>query len=187
MQEDTNILHLYTGAVMRDLTVEQYLNGTDQHSTNHEGNIKQVSHHLCRGRMNNTSNMPTITLAWLVILPYYYHCIAPHMSACHSTRMYSPLKTMLGKIKDRYQAYCTTYKMHTMATCHGGAGQPLDRGINFPTEDPEPTDIDNESTPSSDATIALGGPEAEGHPKYPVYNNHNKLTALMRELNNLHQ
>ena len=35
--------------------------------------------------------------------------------------------------------------------------------------------------------VALGGPEAEGHPEDPVYNNHDKLTALMREINNLHQ
>ena len=39
---------------------------------------------------------------------------------------------------------------------------------------------------ASEATVALGGPEAEGHPKDPVYNNHNKLTALMREINDLH-
>ena len=32
------------------------------------------------------------------------------MSACHSTRSCSPLKTVLGKIGDRYQANCTTYK-----------------------------------------------------------------------------
>ena len=37
---------------------------------------------------------------------------------------------------------------------------------------PEPTDIENESTHSSDATVALGGPEAEGHPRDTVYSNH---------------
>ena len=77
--------------------------------------------------------------------------------------------------------------MHTMATHHGGAGHTLDRGINIHAEDPGPADIDNESTHSSDATVALGGPEAEGHPKDPVYNNHDKLTAFMREINNLCQ
>ena len=77
--------------------------------------------------------------------------------------------------------------MHAMATHHRGAGHPLDRGINLHAEDPEPTDIDNESTHSSNATVALGGPEAEGHPKDPVYSNHNKLTALTREINDLHQ
>ena len=34
-----------------------------------------------------------------------------------------------------------------MATHHGGAGHPLDRGINLNIEDPESTDIDNESMP----------------------------------------
>ena len=102
------------------------------------------------------------------------------MSAHHSTRMHSPLKTVLGKIRDKYQAYCTTYKMHAMATCHRGTGCPLDRGINLYAEDPEPTDIDNDSTHSSDTTVALRGPEAEGHPKDPVYSNHDKLMALMR-------
>ena len=87
------------------------------------------------------------------------------MSACHSTRICSPLKTVLGKIGDKYQAYCTTYKIHAMATHHGGAGCPLDRSINNHAEDLEPTDIDNDNTHSSNATVALGEPEAEGHPK----------------------
>ena len=109
------------------------------------------------------------------------------MSAHHSTRMYSPLNTVLGKISDRYQAYCTTYEIHAMATCHGGAGHLLDRGIDLHAEDTELTDIDNESTHSSNATVALGGPEAEGHPNDPVYSNHDKLTALTREINDLCQ
>ena len=62
---------------------------------------------------------------------------------------------MLRKVRDRYQAYCTTYKMDTMATHHGGARCPLDRGIDMHTEDPEPADIDTESTHSSNATVAL--------------------------------
>ena len=73
--------------------------------------------------------------------------------------------------------------MHAMATHHGGAEHPLDRGIDIDVEEPEPAGIDNESTHSSGATVALGGPEAEGHPKDPVYNNHDKLTALRREIN----
>ena len=52
------------------------------------------------------------------------------MSACHSLRSCSPLKTVFGKIADIYQAYRHTYKTHTMATCHGGSGQHLDRNIN---------------------------------------------------------
>ena len=40
---------------------------------------------------------------------------------------------------------------------------------------------------SSDATVALGGPEAVGHPEDPVYNDQDRLTALTREINDLHQ
>ena len=72
-----------------------------------------------------------------MILPYYYHGIALHVSADHSTRTCSPLKTVLEKIGDGYKAYCTTYKMHTMATYNGGTGCPLDRGIDIHTEDLE--------------------------------------------------
>ena len=72
-----------------------------------------------------------------------------------------------------------------MATGHGGAGCPLDRGLHILTEDPEHADID--ITHSSDATITLGGPEAVGHPEDPVYNNEDRLTTLTREINDLHQ
>ena len=52
------------------------------------------------------------------------------MSACHSLRSCSPLKTVFGKIGDTYQAYCHTYKTHAMATCHGGSGKTPGRDIN---------------------------------------------------------
>ena len=120
-------------------------------------------------------------------LPYYYHNSTLQMSAHHSTRLHSPLKKVLGKIRDRYQAYCTTYKMHTMATHHGGKGHPLNRGLDTLIEDLECADYNNESTHSSDATIVLGAPEAVGHPKDPVYSNQDKLTELTREINDLHQ
>ena len=74
-----------------------------------------------------------------------------------------------------------------MATHHRGAGCPLDRGMDIITEDPEDTDIDNESIHSSDATVTLEGPEGEGCPEDPVYNTQDKLTALTREINDLHQ
>ena len=77
--------------------------------------------------------------------------------------------------------------MYTMATCHGGVGCPLDRGMDILTEDQEHADIDNESTYSSEATVALGGSEAEGHPKDPVHNTQDKFTALTMEKNDLHQ
>ena len=87
------------------------------------------------------------------------------MSVHCNTRLCSLLKTVLGKLGDQYQAYCTTYKTHAMTTCHGGPGCPLDRGLDSLTEDPEHADINNDSTHSLDATVALGGPEAVGHPE----------------------
>ena len=96
---------------------------------------------------------------------------------------------MLGKIGDKYKAYCSLYKTHTMATCHGGAGHPLDRDINLNVEDLESTGInnDNKSTLGLDVTVALGGPEAECHPNDPIYSNQAQMMALMREINYLHQ
>ena len=38
-----------------------------------------------------------------------------------------------------------------------------------------------------DATVALGGPEAEGHPNDLIYISQAKLVALAREINDLHQ
>ena len=67
---------------------------------------------------------------------------------------------MLGKIEDRYQAYCTTYKMHTMATCYGGTECPIDRDIILHIEDAKGIntgpDNNNESTRGSDTTTAFG-------------------------------
>ena len=63
------------------------------------------------------------------------------MSACSNLRLCSPLKTVFNKLGDTYQVYCNTYKTHTMATCHGGAGQPLDRDITPHGQD---TDILND-------------------------------------------
>ena len=79
--------------------------------------------------------------------------------------------------------------MHAMATHHGGAGCPIDRDINLYIEDAETTSLDNDnvSTSGSETTIALGGPEAEGHPDELICNNQTKLTALTREMNNLWQ
>ena len=52
-----------------------------------------------------------------------------------------------------------------MATHHGVARCPLDRGLDILTEHPEHAHLNNDSTHSSDTTVALGGPEAVGHPK----------------------
>ena len=51
-----------------------------------------------------------------------------------------------------------------MATHHGDASCSLDRGLDILAEDPEHTDINNDSTHSSDTTVALGGQEAVGTP-----------------------
>ena len=64
---------------------------------------------------------------------------------------------------------------------------PLGRGMDILAEHPEYTDIDNEITHSSDVAVAPGVSEAVGHPKDPVYYNQDKLTALMREIHDLHQ
>ena len=95
---------------------------------------------------------------------------------------------MLGKIKDRYQTYCTVYKMHTMAT-HHGVGCPIDRDIDLHIEDADTTglDNDNDSISGSDTTVALARPEADGHPDELIPSNQAKLTALTREINDLCQ
>ena len=59
--------------------------------------------------------------------------------------------------------------------------------LDILTEDPEQADINNDSTHSLDATVALGGPQTVGHPEDPVYDNQDQLTTLTREINNLHQ
>ena len=74
-----------------------------------------------------------------------------------------------------------------MATSHGGAGHPLARGLNIFAEVLEHTETDNDSTHSSDVTVAVGGPDTVGHPEDPVYDNQDRLTALMREITDLHQ
>ena len=116
------------------------------------------------------------------------------MSGCHSKNSsgtHSLFKTMLWKIGDRYQVYCTTYRTHAMGTHHRGTGHPVGRGIDLHIEDMEGIktgpDKDNESTSGSHTTIALGGSEAAGHPSELLPSNQAKLTALRREIHNLHQ
>ena len=78
-----------------------------------------------------------------------------------------------------------------MATCHGGAGCPIDRDIDLHVEDAEGIntglDNDDESTSGSGTTIALGGSEADGHPNELIPSNQAKLTAFIRKINDLHQ
>ena len=75
------------------------------------------------------------------------------MSAHHSLRLCSPLKTVFGKIGDTYQAYCNTYKTHAMATHHGGSGSPLDRDIDVTRE--TQTTADNDVEDCEDAECIL--------------------------------
>ena len=102
------------------------------------------------------------------------------MSACCSLILHSPLKTVFGKLGDTYQAYCNTYKTHTMATCHGGSGQPLDREIDVTGEGHETTHTDIENTQDIHPVDAH-------HFEDLQHNNLMKLTALTREVDDLHQ
>ena len=74
--------------------------------------------------------------------------------------------------------------MHAMATHHRGVGCPIDRDIDLHIKDAEITGLenDNESISGSDNTIALGGPEVEGHPNELIPSSQAKLKALMREI-----
>ena len=82
-------------------------------------------------------NMPYIAFARYVNQLY----ISLLISACCNLTSCSPLKTVFNKLGDTYQAYCNTYKTHTMATHHGSAGQPLDRDTTLHGQD---TDIPND-------------------------------------------
>ena len=167
---------------MRDPTVESAPEQYDQHSANHKGSIQWVSCQHHKGKTVTHCHYAYISYC-LVIDPEN----TPHMSAHHNTRSCSPLKTVLGKIRDQYQAYCTTYKTHAMATCNRGAGCLLDRGLDILTEDTEHTDINNSSTHSSDITVVLGDPDAVGHTEDPTCDSQDRLTTLTREINDLHQ
>ena len=98
---------------------------------------------------------------------------------------------MLQEIRYKYQMYFTTYKKHSMATHHGGAGHPIDGDLDLHIDDAEGINTglanDNESTSGSDTIVALGRPKVEGHPDESTPSNQAKLMALMREINYLHQ
>ena len=119
--------------------------------------------------------MPYIAFALYVNLLIFIFVIIL-MSACHSLRSHSPLKTVFGKIGDTYQTYCHTYKTHTMATCHGGSGQPLDGDINAHKD----TDTDIEQT--QDFHHVNTNDFEESDPNNPA-----RLTLITRELDDLYQ
>ena len=102
------------------------------------------------------------------------------MSVCCNLRSHSPLKTVLGRIGDIYQVYCNTYKTHTMATHHGGSGQPLNRD----------TDMTREEQPIVDTNVEVQQdlhPEDAAHFEDVEHTNAARLTVITRELDDLCQ
>ena len=93
------------------------------------------------------------------------------MSALHNLRLHSPLKTVLNKPGNCYQAYINTYKTHAMATHHGCAGEPLDR----------------DSAPHEHGTDATSNYNHEDMDNFEnvEHENHTTPTALTRNLDNL--
>ena len=94
------------------------------------------------------------------------------MSAHCSLRSPSPLKTVFGKIGDTYQAYYHTNKTHAKATHHWGSEQPTDRDITLHK--------------STDTEIEHAQ-EFHHDFKESETNNPTRLTAITRELDDLHQ
>ena len=84
-----------------------------------------------------------------------------------------PLKTTIKRLGDTYQAYCNTYRIHTMATCHGGPGQPLDSDATMTGKD---TNVDIPQDFHHEDTDDFGNIEQE---------NHTSLAAITRELDDL--
>ena len=98
----------------------------------------------------------------------------------------SPFKTVLGKIGDRYESYCTTYRIHAMTTHHGGAGHTgEDKDLNSHVEGTGNID-DNESTHSLE-TISFGGTEVVYHLSDLLPNGQTDLHILTREIHSLQQ
>ena len=114
------------------------------------------------------------------------------MTGCHNRsndRVCSPLKIVLGKLRDNYQSYCATYKTHTRTTCHRGRGHTSeDRDLNSHIEDTRGIDVgpnNNESTNSSDTTLAFGGSEVDGHLGDILPSSQANLIILTGEINSL--
>ena len=84
--------------------------------------------------------------------------------------MCPPLKKVLNKLGDSYQTYINMYKMHTIATHHGGTGQPLEIDSS-----PQAQDID----------IPSCYPEDMDDFEYIEHENHTQLKELTNELDHL--
>ena len=81
--------------------------------------------------------------------------------------------------------------MHAMATHQRSVGCPVDRDINPHIEDTEGINTgplnENESTSDSDTATVFGGSETDGQANELIPSNEAKLTALKRELHDVHQ
>ena len=95
------------------------------------------------------------------------------MSAHHNLRSCTPLKTVHNRLGDTYQAYCNTYKTHTIATHHEGSGQSLDRDA---TPNGKDTDVNIPHDYHHEDTDDLENIQQE---------NHTNLGALTMEYDDL--
>ena len=165
----------------------------DQHSPNQDTTYRAKFHKTSRktpskksGTQQNVNccsclvSDSTILLTWNVL----------HMTGhCNKTtdQAYSPFKTLLGKIRYRYQSYCATYKTHTMTTYHGGVGHAgKDRDLDPHVEDTRNID-DNESTNNSETTNALRESEIDDHLIDLLPNSQADLNILAKDIHSLKQ
>ena len=114
---------------MQDLAV-------DQHST-WNGSVLNQPHRGYPGTAKLSAKDAThnaLCCPCLVTENFYTYLL---MSAHHNLRTPSPLKKVLNRLGDSYQSYINTYKMHMVATLHGGTGQPSEMDPN-----PQAQDID---------------------------------------------
>ena len=122
------------------------------------------------------------------------------MTGCHNRMNYqacSSLKTLLRRLRDKFQLYCATCKTHAMTTHHGGTGHTI-KDWNFNSYiyitlegDTGGIDIgpnnDNKSTYSLDTMLAFGGSEVDGHLSDLLASSQANLTILTREIHSLQQ
>ena len=84
--------------------------------------VKRLSRHATQNAIHHP---------YLVSEKFFYSL----MSTGPSLRSHSLLKTVLTEVENSYQTYVNMYKTHTMATCHGGTGQPLEKNLNPKDQD----------------------------------------------------
>ena len=111
---------------------------------------------------------------------YHFYVTIMLMSACCSLWSHSQAKMVFGKIGDTYQAYCNTYKTHTVATHHRGSGSSLDRDTDMTREPLNTADTGIEDTQDFNTAETV-------HFEDLKHKNPTKLTALTKEIDDLHQ